>query len=251
MMSTGRSSSSSSSSSSSARSRREFWLTNYAGGPNGPAAGGSVDPADWGAAANAICSDTNGEVVDLDRSLGPEAEPAEALSRGERILGRCADSLAELPAPSDREVLVAQLVIEMREVQAVMQRVRDAVERGDLDQAERLTLGFESEAVTRLAYALEAPWCDLFGADDLTIRTTASINVLEVQDLLALYREDLGTYAGADLEALRQRYGTTLVKGEAAVRRADSSSYCVESTVGYLTLHVLGPEAAELTPGSC
>ncbi len=226
------------------------WLTNYGGGPNGPAAGGNVDPNDWGAAASAICSDTNSEVVDLAVSLGPEIEPADVLSRGEQILGRRAEGLEALPAPAEGAASVDELVSEMRAIQAVMQRVRDALDREDEEQAYRLGLGLESKDLTRLAYELDVPWCDLFGADDETIRTTASFNVLEAQDLLELHRQETGTYSGADIAGLRAKYTSDLVPGEVTISRASASSYCVETTVGYLTVHVSGPDALIL-PGSC
>ena len=228
-----------------------FWLTNLGGGVGGEATGGNVDPNDWGAAANAICDDTNAEVVEIDQSLGPESTPAEALERGARILARRADSLEALPAPAGRANMAAALVAEMREAHAVMERVRDAVLREDFEQADRLAAGLESDELTRLAYELDVPWCDLFGADDATIRTSAAVNVLSVQELLELHHGETGSYAGADLGALRDDYGTDFGPGEATIARADAAGYCVESTVGYLTLHLTGPDPSEPTPGPC
>lgn len=88
------------------------------------------------------------------------------------------------------------------------------------------------------------PWCALFEAGDTTIRATAAINVVSMQSLLELHYEEAGTYAGADL---RERFGTGTGPGEAVIARASTASYCVESTVGYLT----GPEPSEPTPGPC
>lgn len=226
------------------------YLTNLGNAPGQPAAGG-VDPTDWSAAANAICSDTNAEVVDLDISTGPEADPVDVLRRGEQILARRADGLEALPTPSDRSARVDALVAEMRTIQTAMQRVVGAMERGDLDQAERLAPGLDGEALARLSYELDAPWCDVFGADDPTIKAMAAANVLELQGLLELYHADVGTYVGAGIETLRERYGTELVEGEASVVRADAASYCAQSTVGNLTLHVEGRDGSDLVPGSC
>ena len=227
------------------------WLTNLGGGPGGSLGGSGVNPNDWGAAANAICSDTNAEVVDFDQSLGTDAGPAESLARGAEILARRADGLAELPRPSAGAADVDLLVSAMRETEVVMLRIRDAVEAEALEEADRLALGLDSEQLTRLSYNLDAPWCDLFGADEGTIRTTASVNLLEVQSLLEQHRQEAGTYAGADIELLRERYGTELVPGEASIHGASATGYCVESTVGYLTLHVQGPGEGEPIGGSC
>ena len=227
------------------------WLTNLGGGVGGPASGSSVDPADWGGAANAICSDTNAEVVDFDQSLGPDSDPAASIARGAEILARRADGLDALQQPSARGDDVGRLIAAMRETQTVMLRVRDALERDDLEQANRLTLALQDDELIRLSHSLGAPWCELFGADDATIRGTATVNLLEAQSLLELHREDAGTYGGAKLQLLHERYRTELVPGQVSVGAAEETSYCVQSTVGYLTLHVRGPGESQPTAGSC
>ncbi|MGI9659844.1 MAG: hypothetical protein ACR2OD_13115 [Gaiellaceae bacterium] len=227
-----------------------IWLTNLGAGSGGQAAG-SADPADWASAANAICSDTNAEVVDLDQSLGDDAEPAVVIGRAAQVLARRADGLAALPEPSGVSATLDALIVEMRDVHSLMLRIQAAMERGESEQAEQLAVGPENETLTALSYELGVPWCDLFGADDATIRNAASFNVLQMQDLLELHRQDAGTYAGADLTVLRERYGSDLVQGEVLINRASTTSYCVESTVGYLTLHAEGPNTAELSAGRC
>ena len=228
-----------------------FWLTNLGGGVNGGATGSNVDPADWGAAASSICEDTNAEVVELDQSLGLELEPADALERGAQVLARRAESLAALSPPAGRANQAGELVDEMERTHGVMLRVRDAVARDDLEQADHLAAGLESSELTRLSHELDVPWCALFEDDDTTIRATAAINVVSMQSLLELHYEEAGTYAGADLADLRERFGTDTGPREAVIARASTASYCVESTVGYLTLHLTGPEPSESTPGPC
>jgi hypothetical protein len=62
------------------------------------------------------------------------------------------------------------------------------------------------------------------------------------------YYADNGTYKGATLQVLQQRYdaGITGIK----VAKANDQTYCIESTEGGFPWHKAGP-AADIVPGDC
>ena len=70
----------------------------------------------------------------------------------------------------------------------------------------------------------------------------ASIPALEA------YYADNGTYKGASLEVLQQRYDAG-IQG-IRVAKANDQTYCVESTFGAFAWHKAGP-SSEILPGNC
>jgi hypothetical protein len=70
----------------------------------------------------------------------------------------------------------------------------------------------------------------------------ASIPALEA------YYADNGTYKGASLEVLQQRYDAG-IQGIRVVK-ANDQTYCVESTFGAFAWHKAGP-SMEILPGNC
>lgn len=73
-------------------------------------------------------------------------------------------------------------------------------------------------------------------------------NVRAAIPAIEAYYADNGTYKGATLAVLQQRYDAA-VQG-IKVAKANDQTYCIESTVGGFPWHKAGP-AADILPGDC
>jgi hypothetical protein len=76
----------------------------------------------------------------------------------------------------------------------------------------------------------------------------AMANIRASIPAIEAYYADNGTYKGATLQVLQQRYdaGITGIK----VVKANDQTYCIESTEGGFPWHKAGP-AADIVPGDC
>jgi hypothetical protein len=86
------------------------------------------------------------------------------------------------------------------------------------------------------------------GSSSSRAEEMAMANIRAAIPAIEAYYADNGTYKGATLEVLQQRYdagiqGITVVK-------ANDQTYCIESDAGGFPWHKAGP-AADIVPGDC
>jgi hypothetical protein len=73
-------------------------------------------------------------------------------------------------------------------------------------------------------------------------------NVRAAIPAIEAYYADNGTYKGATLEILQQRYDASLQA--ITIAKANDQTYCIESDAGGFPWHKAGP-AADIVPGDC
>jgi hypothetical protein len=81
-----------------------------------------------------------------------------------------------------------------------------------------------------------------------SVDETAMANIRASIPAIEAYYADNGTYKGATLEVLQQRYDAG-IKGIKVVK-ANGRTYCIESDAGSFPWHKAGP-AADIVPGDC
>jgi hypothetical protein len=103
-----------------------------------------------------------------------------------------------------------------------------------------------------VAALLLLPGChELWGGSHASggVSSDAEANVRAAIPALEAWYADNGTYAGATLALIQDRYDAS-VKDVQFVGTLDHETYCVESTVGGETYSKNGP-ASPISPGAC